>query len=188
MIKTLPNLLSLFRILSIPFILMLMNLGDAYYGYAFCLFAVASISDALDGFIARRYNAISKFGVFIDPLADKILVISLLVMLSIITHSYTLYCINILLIVRGVTISLVREWCRRNNFSSCVQVSIYGKVKTFFELTYIGSCLLLLEYNAYFFLASSFILGVLSVFFSYLSCVFYFKSVWDGLTIRSSKG
>ena len=80
----LPNKLTLFRIFIIPLFLLflLSDIGGLYTRYiAFAIFVVAAITDALDGYIARKYNIITTFGKFMDPLADKILVCSALIAL-----------------------------------------------------------------------------------------------------------
>ncbi len=78
----LPNKLTILRVLLIPFyILFLMTdlAGDASKWIALAIFVVASITDFLDGYIARKYNMISNFGKFMDPLADKLLVCSAMI-------------------------------------------------------------------------------------------------------------
>ena len=79
-----PNRLSLIRIASVPFITLLLVLnGPAWTGYvALFWFILAAITDFVDGHIARKYNLVTNFGKFIDPVADKLLVLSTLVMLS----------------------------------------------------------------------------------------------------------
>lgn len=79
-----PNRLSLMRIGSVPVITLLLVLdGFAWTGYAaLFLFIFAAITDFVDGHIARKYNLVTNFGKFIDPVADKLLVLSALVMLS----------------------------------------------------------------------------------------------------------
>jgi len=75
----LPNKLTLMRVFLIPFFLIFMYWKISYhYLIAFIIFAVASITDALDGKIARKRNLVTNFGKFLDPLADKVLVISAL--------------------------------------------------------------------------------------------------------------
>ena len=76
----LPNKLTLFRIFLIPvFILVMLFDIQNKYLIACIIFVVASITDAMDGHIARKYNLVTDFGKFMDPLADKLLVISALI-------------------------------------------------------------------------------------------------------------
>lgn len=84
MILNLPNKLTLFRIFIIPLFLLFLlgGIGGEYSRYiALVIFIIASVTDALDGYIARKYNRVTNFGKFMDPLADKILVCSALIAL-----------------------------------------------------------------------------------------------------------
>lgn len=79
---TLPNLLSLFRILLIPFLAYLLAFTDpASCALAALVFVAASVTDMLDGYFARRNKSVSDFGKLLDPLADKLLVVTVLIML-----------------------------------------------------------------------------------------------------------
>lgn len=80
----LPNKLTVLRVIMIPFfvVFMLTDLGGAYSNYiALVIFCVASLTDMLDGKIARKYNLVTNFGKFMDPLADKLLVSSAMICL-----------------------------------------------------------------------------------------------------------
>lgn len=83
MVWTLPNLLSLFRILIIPVLVYLLSFSDPKSALlAAGLFLVASITDYFDGYLARRYKSVSNVGKILDPLADKLMVASALIMLA----------------------------------------------------------------------------------------------------------
>ena len=83
MVWTLPNLLSLFRILIIPLLVYLLNFPDRRSSlWAAALFLVASITDYFDGYFARRNKSVSDLGKILDPLADKLMVASALIMLA----------------------------------------------------------------------------------------------------------
>ncbi|MFE1600855.1 CDP-alcohol phosphatidyltransferase family protein [Methylobacterium sp. ID0610] len=77
---TLPNLITLGRLLLVPVVIAM--IGQGAWGLAFAGFALAGLSDALDGFLARRLGAQSEIGAILDPLADKALLVSVLVMLA----------------------------------------------------------------------------------------------------------
>lgn len=76
-----PNALTILRMLMIPLMVYVFNNFGAQW--AMCVYALASFTDILDGYIARKYNQITDFGKLMDPLADKLMVISMLIMLSI---------------------------------------------------------------------------------------------------------
>jgi len=75
-IFTIPNILSTLRIFLVPFLIFAMNAKD--YSLALKIIIIAGITDSVDGIIARKFNQISKFGTFLDPLADKILILSIM--------------------------------------------------------------------------------------------------------------
>ena len=77
---TLPNVISLARLLSVPLIVWL--LLSSYFEVAFWLFVGASISDGVDGFIAKRFNRASVLGAYLDPIADKMLLVSIYITLG----------------------------------------------------------------------------------------------------------
>jgi cardiolipin synthase len=77
-----PNLITVLRLILVPVVVVMINQGD--WATAFGLFTLAGLSDAVDGFIARRFNMRTEFGAYIDPLADKALLVSIYVTLSIV--------------------------------------------------------------------------------------------------------
>lgn len=77
---TLPNIITLVRLLLVPTIVW--AIVEGYFGAAFIIFVVAGISDGVDGFIARRYNLRSRLGAYLDPLADKALLVSIYLSLT----------------------------------------------------------------------------------------------------------
>lgn len=80
---TLPNLLSLFRIAVIPVLVYLLTFSDPLSGIsAAFLFLVASLTDYLDGYLARRHRTVSNLGKILDPLADKLMIVSVLIMVT----------------------------------------------------------------------------------------------------------
>ena len=80
---TVPNILSIFRIILTPFFIACL-FSDFNYSHIFALiiFLVASVTDAFDGYYARKYDAVTEYGKFLDPLADKILVLSAFISLK----------------------------------------------------------------------------------------------------------
>lgn len=79
---TIPNLITILRLVLVPAVVVM--IGQGRWVEAFILFAVAGLSDAVDGFIARRFDMRTEFGAYIDPLADKALLVSIYVTLSVV--------------------------------------------------------------------------------------------------------
>jgi cardiolipin synthase len=79
---TIPNLITIARLIIVPIVIVAIVQGD--WAIAFLLFVIAGVSDGIDGFIARRFNMRSEFGAYIDPLADKALLVSIFVTLAVV--------------------------------------------------------------------------------------------------------
>jgi len=80
----LPNIITLARILLVPVTIWLIVSGE--FGFAFLVFISAGIGDGIDGFIARRYNMKTQLGAYLDPLADKVLLVSIYISLGFLQH------------------------------------------------------------------------------------------------------
>lgn len=132
----LANLLTYARIASIPFFVATFLFWPAAWG-ALILFAVASITDYLDGWVARKYNTVSDIGRFLDPIADKLLVVTALVVLVDAERASLLAVIIILL--REIFIAGLREFLGGKNVT--IHVSTLAKWKTACQMAAI--CLLL---------------------------------------------
>src|SRR3990172_5855475 len=111
-IVTIPNLITLVRQVMVPATVWLLIVG--YQSWAFWLFIAAGVGDALDGIIARQFGLVSRLGSFLDPLADKALLVSVYITLAILLHIPAWLAIMVvsrdLLIVAGVLLSWVLEW------------------------------------------------------------------------------
>jgi len=128
---TIPNQITLFRITLIPvfIIVFYLPLSWSHFG-AFAVFWVAAVSDALDGYLARKLNQSSPFGAFIDPVADKLMVAAALIM---IVEDYQQWWVAIpamLMIAREIFISALREFMSSRGKRDIVAVSTLGKYKT----------------------------------------------------------
>ena len=129
----LPNKLTLFRVILIPFfvVFMLVNVtGNADKWIALIIFIIASLTDLLDGKIARKYNLITDFGKFMDPLADKLLVCSALICL--VSLDRIPAWIVIIIIAREFIISGFRLIAADNG--RVIAASYWGKFKTTFQM------------------------------------------------------
>jgi len=154
MTSNIPNWLTIFRIAVIPLIVLIYFL-DIKYGNVIntVLFTLAGISDALDGYLARKWNQTTKLGAFLDPVADKLLVVAMLILvvtnISILQNVLCapLFILTVLIIIgREMTVSALREWMAELGMRSNVAVSWIGKYKTGFQMTAMG--FLLFQHNA----------------------------------------
>ena len=132
----LPNKLTILRVLMIPFfvVFMLMDItGGADKWIAVSLFVIASLTDFLDGYIARKYNLVSNFGKFMDPLADKLLVGA--AMICLVEMGRLPAWIVIVIISREFIISGFRLVASDNGI--VIAASYWGKFKTVFQMAMI---------------------------------------------------
>ena len=185
-----PNLLTLLRILLIPFFFVV-YLIDADWSnqLATFIFVVAALTDWLDGYLARRLNQYTTFGAFLDPVADKLIVATALVLLATdekvlnLVFSVPLFTASVAIIIgREIAISALREWMAELGKRASVAVSYIGKVKTALQLTAIS----LLIYQEPLLGIPIFKLGEILLFIAaaltLYSMVVYLKAAWPVLT------
>jgi len=133
-----PNILTLFRIAMIPVFLGVFYLPDAtlslHYKHVLStfIFWLASITDWLDGYLARKLNQGSAFGAFLDPVADKLMVAAALILLATLNEVDAI--IAFIIIGREIAISALREWMAQLGESKSIAVSMLGKFKTTFQM------------------------------------------------------
>jgi CDP-diacylglycerol--glycerol-3-phosphate 3-phosphatidyltransferase/cardiolipin synthase len=131
-----PNSLSLLRIALIPcFVIVFYLPVDWARIAAAALFGMAALTDWLDGYLARRLGQISKLGAFLDPVADKLMVVVVLVILLQSDPSVWFALPVAVIIGREITISALREWMAELGARKKVAVSHLGKVKTAAQMT-----------------------------------------------------
>lgn len=131
----LPNKITMFRVFMVPVFVIAMYVFEDKNYIPFIIFAVAAASDALDGHIARKYNLISNFGKFMDPLADKILVLSAFVMMVERGHLPGWVCI--LVLARELSITGFRTLAA--DVGITIAASSLGKIKTISQMLCIVS-------------------------------------------------
>lgn len=140
----LPNKLTMFRVILIPFfvLFMLVDITGMDKWIALAIFIIASLTDLLDGKIARKYNLVTNFGKFMDPLADKLLVCSALICL--VEMAKLPAWMVIVIIAREFIISGFRLIASDNGV--VIAASYWGKFKTTFQMVMI--CLLIADIEA----------------------------------------
>lgn len=130
---TLINILTISRIIlaAIIFILLMSPSG---YLLALILFFVATLTDYFDGYLARKYDAITQIGEILDPIADKILILFVLFGLSINLSSYLIGFIGSMIITREIWVGALRDFNARNGTSNLTKVTFLAKTKTTIQL------------------------------------------------------
>jgi CDP-diacylglycerol---glycerol-3-phosphate 3-phosphatidyltransferase len=163
-LTSLPNLLTLTRIVLIPVFIGVFYLpfSNAHVCAAL-IFSLACLTDWLDGFLARRLKQLSPFGAFLDPVADKLLVASTLLLLVSLKHMNYIVIPAIVIVGREIVISALREWMAEIGSRASVAVGYIGKVKTAIQMV---SLILLVA----FYPDESF-WGILGVLFLYLAAI-----------------
>jgi len=136
------NFITIARMLLAPIILVFL----IFENYLICtvLFFLAGLTDYFDGYLARKYNAESEFGEILDPIADKILVIFILIGLSVQLDSQLMALMSSFIISREIVVAALRDYSARNNLSDRTKVTFLAKIKTSIQLFSIGLYLLAL--------------------------------------------
>nr|VFJ92169.1 MAG: CDP-diacylglycerol--glycerol-3-phosphate 3-phosphatidyltransferase [Candidatus Kentron sp. H]VFJ93126.1 MAG: CDP-diacylglycerol--glycerol-3-phosphate 3-phosphatidyltransferase [Candidatus Kentron sp. H]VFJ99985.1 MAG: CDP-diacylglycerol--glycerol-3-phosphate 3-phosphatidyltransferase [Candidatus Kentron sp. H] len=138
-----PNILTLFRIILIPaFVLFFYFPFSWKHLLTAAIFGIAALTDWLDGYLARRLNQTSAFGAFLDPVADKLMVVVALVLL-VGSHETPWLAIPAAVIIgREIVVSALREWMAELGQRATVAVATVGKFKTIFQMVAIFIMLL----------------------------------------------
>ena len=132
---TIPNQLTLLRILLIPVFIVVFYLPYEHSNFLACIiFILAAITDILDGYYARKLNQVSSLGVFLDPVADKLMVAIALVLLVQKNPEIYLAIPAAIIIGREITVSALREWMAELGARKKVAVSFLGKIKTIIQM------------------------------------------------------
>lgn len=184
----LPNSLTLLRVAFIPVFIVLFYLPFDWSYYASAVvFLLAAVTDWLDGFLARRLKQMTKFGAFLDPVADKLIVVTALIVLLqdyAVTHprSSILFAVAVVIIIgREIVISALREWMAELGSRASVAVSLVGKLKTTLQMVAI---IVLLAFNPSQFPLLHYV-GVLLVYaaaaLTLWSMIVYLKAAWPEL-------
>ena len=133
MIAKILNVITLSRILCAILIYLFLYL-ESNYSIAILLFFIASFSDFLDGYLARKTNSVSVLGEILDPIADKLLIVFVLVGLSINLDSFLIGFISAVIISREIWVAALRDINSRNNQSEKTRVTFLAKIKTAIQM------------------------------------------------------
>lgn len=183
----LPNILTLLRIALIPvFIFVYYMPWQFSHILSAAIFGAAALTDWVDGYLARKLNQVTPFGAFLDPVADKLIVVAALVMLLEV-HSSIWFALPAMIIIgRELVISALREWMAERNYREAVAVSMLGKIKTWVQMVAVALLLLAVPENPIFYQLG--MLGIyIAAFFALLSMLIYIKQSWPQLQGKTDK-
>jgi CDP-diacylglycerol--glycerol-3-phosphate 3-phosphatidyltransferase len=176
----LPNILTLSRIVLIPvFVLAYYLPFEHRYIVAAALFWIAGFTDWLDGYLARKWNQSTPFGAFLDPVADKLMVVVSLSILISAYHAIWLTLPALVIVGREIVISALREWMAEAGKRGNVAVSFVGKLKTFAQMFSIWVLLMFPPQEGYWFVGLVFL--YLSAGLTIWSMYTYLKTAWPEL-------
>ncbi len=175
-----PNLLTLFRIFLIPvFVFCFYSTHEHARFLAAFVFWLAAITDALDGYLARKLQQSTAFGAFLDPVADKAMVAAALVLIAVDMQTLWVTIPAFLMISREIIISGLREWMAGVGRSAQVKVSDIGKWKTALQmLALIGLIWQPVDWITQFGMALLYLATWLTVW----SMVAYLRAAWKDLS------
>lgn len=131
-----PIYLTLFRIILIPFFVLAYYIPGSWSAFfAALIFMSAAFTDLFDGYLARKLGQTTRFGAFLDPVADKIMVTIALLLITEHYNSWWITIPAIIMISREIIISALREWMAEIGKRNNVAVSIIGKIKAVSQMT-----------------------------------------------------
>jgi CDP-diacylglycerol--glycerol-3-phosphate 3-phosphatidyltransferase/cardiolipin synthase len=178
----LANTLTMIRIAAIPaVVLCFYSPLDFARPLAGIVFGLAAVTDILDGYVARKLGQTSKFGEFLDPVADKLMVTIILVLLVAGDPRITVALIAVIIIGREITVSALREWMASIGARGDVAVKLSGKVKTVLQMFGIGFMVYehdLFGINIY---DTGYILLLISAGMTLWSMVDYLRAAWPSI-------
>ena len=188
---TIPNQITISRMVLIPIFIIVFYLPVSWNHFgAFVVFWLASVSDALDGYLARKLNQTSAFGAFIDPVADKLMVVTALI---IIVQDYQTWWISIpamIMIAREIFISALREFMSSIGKRNDIAVSDMGKYKTFAQMLSLQGLiwrpdydipLILFDFPHQILMGIAYSLFFVATILTIWSMISYFKVAWPEL-------
>jgi len=184
-LTSLPNLLTLLRIVMIPVFVVVFYLPFKYaHLLAAGIFAAASFTDWLDGYLARKLKMVSPFGAFLDPVADKLLVSTSLLLLVGAKDIDYITIPAIVIVGREIVISALREWMAEIGNRASVTVGYVGKIKTFLQMVALFLLLAFNPINSVYGILG-FVLLYVSAFLTIWSMIIYLAIAWPELTKKN---
>ncbi|MDH3549899.1 MAG: CDP-diacylglycerol--glycerol-3-phosphate 3-phosphatidyltransferase [Gammaproteobacteria bacterium] len=175
----LANFLTLLRIAAIPVVVVCFYSPlDYARPIAAVLFGLAAVTDMIDGWVARRFGQTSRFGEFLDPVADKLMVAIVLVMLVQAESGWFEDIIAMIIIGREITISALREWMATIGERANVKVDITGKIKTTLQMFGIAFMVYQNDLFGLPIYTVGFVLLILAAVMTIWSMIVYLRAAW----------
>jgi len=182
-----PNLLTILRIALIPVFVGIFYLPHNLFALglhpshtlniaAASVFALASFTDWLDGYWARKFNQTSTFGAFLDPVADKLIVVAALIVL--VEFQRVGAIVSLIIIGREIVISALREWMANIGQRGSVAVAMIGKVKTAVQMVAIVLLLYYDNVGAFQTRQVGAVLIVIAAILTLVSMAYYLHAAW----------
>lgn len=173
----LPNALSWFRVGLVVILPPVFYFAPHPNLWCALIVWLAGVSDFFDGYLARRYGWTTDFGAFIDPVADKLVVLVALFMLSVHMQDVWISSMSLVILIREMVISALREWMATRGARDKVKVSLMGKWKTVFQLTGIWAVFLSLWQPVLY--TPALAIMALATVMSVVSMLNYFSAIKD---------
>jgi CDP-diacylglycerol---glycerol-3-phosphate 3-phosphatidyltransferase len=178
-----PTMLTFFRLACIPLFVLVFYASIAHHHLlAACVFALAAFTDYLDGYLARQWSQVTRFGSFLDPVVDKLMIIAGLLLLVDSYHEPWLTIAAYIIIIREVAVSALREWMAQVGSRQKVNVKVIARIKTLIQMFAITGLILLQGYVSpglkIFFAVMLYIAVALTIW----SMIIYLKAAWFDLS------
>ncbi len=187
--NNLPLMITLLRILAIPFFAVFYMLPYEWaHPVATLIFVLAALTDWLDGYLARTMKLTTKLGAFLDPVADKLLIAFVLVLVVGQQYVSWLSLAAAVIVMREIAISALREWMAELGKRATLAVTFISKVKTFSQMV---ALILLIWYtpglSGQWVIWTGAILLYLSAILTLYTMILYLKIAWPDLTLAQEK-
>lgn len=183
-IFNLPTIITFIRIGAIPVVALVYYIPLSWTHHAAAIiFAMAALSDFIDGYLARSMGLVTRFGAFLDPVADK-LIVAVALVIVVDQHNYYFVALSaIIIICREIIISALREWMAEIGKRVSVSVSKMGKIKTLFQMVALFILLWCKKDTSAWFVGVGLITLYIAAGLTIWSMYMYLKIAWLDLTL-----
>jgi CDP-diacylglycerol--glycerol-3-phosphate 3-phosphatidyltransferase len=185
---TIPNFLTILRLLLVPIVVILYYLPTSWSHLSAALvFAIAAATDWLDGYLARNLKQITKFGAFLDPVADKLMVAVTLVLIVGELRLPFLAIPAAIIVGREIVVSALREWMAELGKRTSMAVSMVAKLKTGVQMSALVLLLLYQPGDSLWLQLFGSLMLYIAAGLTLWSMVMYLKIAWPDLTLAAER-